>query len=44
MEVNQNKFETQDDLNFFENRRRPQSFEMEDDLIFLENGRRPQLF
>jgi hypothetical protein len=31
----------EDDLNIFENGRRPQFFLKEDDLIFFENGRRP---
>jgi hypothetical protein len=34
----------EDDLNFSENRRRPQFQDMEDDLNFLGNGRRPQFF
>ena len=35
----------EDDLNIFENGRRPQLiFLMEDDLNFFENGRRPNFF
>jgi hypothetical protein len=32
----------EDDLNIFENGRRPQFFLIEDNLHFLENGRQPQ--
>ena len=33
----------EDDLNIFENGRRPNIFVKEDDLNLFENGRRPQL-
>ena len=32
----------EDDLNIFENGRRPQFFLKEDDLIFFKNGRQPE--
>ena len=34
----------EDDLNIFENGRRPPFLKKEDDLNFFENGRRPQFF
>ena len=39
-----NFLKMEDDLNFFENGRKPHFFLMEDNLNFFENGRQPHFF